>query len=236
MAVDESDLTGRARIRDAALAVFAERGEKGATIRAIAARAGVSPPLVQHHFGTKAGLRAACDAYALEYLRAEVAAGIDEARLADPAFTAEALRAGPSVSRYLVRALVDASPGSEALFDELVAITEPYLRTQDPDLPVRAKAAVLVAMKLGVSAFAPQLSRVLGLPIHSPAGTALSGRAELEILNPDLTDPTIFDRARQGLTGLGPTSAQDTSSQHAPAQDEPAQNTPAQDTAAQEER
>lgn len=215
MRAAESDLTAKARIRDAALEVFAERGEKGATIRTIAARAAVSPALVQHHFGTKAGLRAVCDAYALDYLRTEAAAGLEDGRVADPTFTAEVLRSGPSVTRYLVRALVDDSPGSEALFDEMVAISEPYLRAQDPELPVRAKAAVLVAMKLGVTAFAPQLSRTFGVPLYSPAGMALSGRAQLELLNPDLTDPAVFEQARQGLAGLDPDDAEPVPSQPA---------------------
>ena len=55
-----SDLTARARIRDAAVECFAEDGF-GASVRTIAARAGVSPGLVTHHFGTKDALRAECD-------------------------------------------------------------------------------------------------------------------------------------------------------------------------------
>jgi AcrR family transcriptional regulator len=56
-----SDLTARARIRDAAIACFAEQGF-GASFRTIAARAGVSAGLITHHFGAKAALRAECDA------------------------------------------------------------------------------------------------------------------------------------------------------------------------------
>src|SRR6266542_759545 len=51
------DLTARARIRDAALRLFAERGVDGATIRDIAKAAGVSAGLVRHHFGSKEALR-----------------------------------------------------------------------------------------------------------------------------------------------------------------------------------
>ncbi len=47
---DAADLTARARIREAALRHFAEEGYERATIRAIAATAGVSPGLVRHHF------------------------------------------------------------------------------------------------------------------------------------------------------------------------------------------
>ncbi|HEU0245160.1 MAG TPA: TetR family transcriptional regulator [Candidatus Limnocylindrales bacterium] len=43
----------RARILDAARAAFGERGFEGASVRDIAARAGVDPALVHHYFGTK---------------------------------------------------------------------------------------------------------------------------------------------------------------------------------------
>ena len=50
----ESD--ARERIMAAAVEEFAEAGYDGATIRAIAARAGVDSALVHHHFGSKADL------------------------------------------------------------------------------------------------------------------------------------------------------------------------------------
>lgn len=45
--------TTAAEILDAARALFAEQGFQSATIRAIAAKAGVTPALVHHHFGSK---------------------------------------------------------------------------------------------------------------------------------------------------------------------------------------
>ncbi|MEU1499221.1 TetR family transcriptional regulator [Streptomyces sp. NPDC005732] len=46
----------RDRIRDAAVAAFAERGYDGVGLREIARRAGVDPRLVGHYFGSKEGL------------------------------------------------------------------------------------------------------------------------------------------------------------------------------------
>lgn len=43
----------RGRILAAARAAFADRGFEGATVRDVAARAGVDPALVHHYFGTK---------------------------------------------------------------------------------------------------------------------------------------------------------------------------------------
>src|SRR5450756_1214862 len=56
------DLTSSARIREAAMHLFAERGFDATSIRDVAAEAGVSPSLVVHHFKSKAQLKAATDA------------------------------------------------------------------------------------------------------------------------------------------------------------------------------
>lgn len=56
----ESDLTAVARIRNAALLRFARDGF-GVGLRTIAADAGVTAGLITHHFGSKDGLRRACD-------------------------------------------------------------------------------------------------------------------------------------------------------------------------------
>src|SRR5258708_6306542 len=60
-----SDLTPQARIRNAALEGFASRGVASTSIRDVAAAAGVSPGLVQHHFGTKAGLQDTVNEYVI---------------------------------------------------------------------------------------------------------------------------------------------------------------------------
>lgn len=50
------EASGRERILTAAAAEFSENGYDGATMRAIAARAGVDAAAIHHHFGTKADL------------------------------------------------------------------------------------------------------------------------------------------------------------------------------------
>ncbi|MCW2664667.1 MAG: TetR family transcriptional regulator [Mycobacterium sp.] len=63
-----ADLTAAARIRDAAIEQFGEHGfDVG--LRAIAEAAGVSAALVIHHFGSKDGLRKACDDNIAEEIR-----------------------------------------------------------------------------------------------------------------------------------------------------------------------
>lgn len=53
--VTGGDLTARARIRNAALDLYAASGEDKVSMRAVAAEAGVAVGLVQHHFKTKEG-------------------------------------------------------------------------------------------------------------------------------------------------------------------------------------
>jgi AcrR family transcriptional regulator len=57
-----ADLTAAARIRDAAIEQFGAHGF-GVGLRTIAEAAGVSAALVIHHFGSKDGLRKACEDY-----------------------------------------------------------------------------------------------------------------------------------------------------------------------------
>jgi AcrR family transcriptional regulator len=199
------DLTARARIRDAALAQFAEFGAKETTIRGIAEAAGVSSGLVQYHFGSKEALREACDAYAFDVFRrtkeeAHVEGGID-----NPNFLAVALRTGLPVLRYLARALVDGSPGAVSLFDELVSYTEQALWSGMPGVepPVtddrHTHSAVLTAMQLGVIVLHSHLSRTLGADTFTPETYPRLLMALLEIHSHALVSPEIAAAARDGL-------------------------------------
>jgi TetR/AcrR family transcriptional regulator len=58
--------TGRLQILKAAADQFAERGFEGTSLRAVARAAGVSQPLIHHHFGTKRDLWDAVKAWTVE--------------------------------------------------------------------------------------------------------------------------------------------------------------------------
>lgn len=70
-----ADLTAHARIREAAIEQFGRHGF-GVGLRAIAEAAGVSAALVIHHFGSKEGLRKACDDFVAEEIRSSKAAAL----------------------------------------------------------------------------------------------------------------------------------------------------------------
>jgi AcrR family transcriptional regulator len=190
------DLTARARIRNAALAEFAEHGIRGAGLRRIAERAEVSLALVQYHFTNKEGLRRACDEYVLEFGRAMFQQGVEDERLADPEFIEETYRASEPVLAYLARILAEANPAADPLFASLVAQAEAHLAgSPDP----HTDAAVFVAMRLGPFILHRQLSRALGANVLRESGMRRVDAALMRIVAPEILGADLRDRAREGL-------------------------------------
>ena len=194
------DLTARARIRDAALEMFAERGTDKATIRDIARAAGVSAGLVRHHFGSKEALREVCDAHALDRLlqiKEDAAAGdfSDLSFLAgpDPEFL--------SLYRYFARALLDGSAAAAAMFDRMVEETEKWLGRHRPGGPgdPRGYAAMLVAMQLGVLGMHDHLSRSLGTDTLGPDGQLRMGRVAVDLHSTTLITAGQAEQAHRAL-------------------------------------
>jgi AcrR family transcriptional regulator len=179
------DLTARARIRDAAMAEFAAKGYRGATMRGIAAAAGVSVGLVQHHFATKDGLRSACDELVLDLVRFKAQA-VDDGTISDPQVLASLMAMGPAVQRYLARALVDGSPQIAELVDELMAISERFLATWSSDRFTagtsrsRDAAAVMFAVNCSTMLMQDHLARRMQLEPFSEAGLRRVGLATFD--------------------------------------------------------
>jgi len=121
-----ADLTAAARIRDAAIEQFGSRGfDVG--LRAIADAAGVSAALVIHHFGSKDGLRKACD----DYIAEEIRSGKSEAmQTTDPATwfaqLAEIESYAPLMA-YLVRSMQTGGELAKALWQKMMDDAEAYL-------------------------------------------------------------------------------------------------------------
>ncbi|MEV0793349.1 helix-turn-helix domain-containing protein [Kribbella sp. NPDC050459] len=186
------DLTARARIRDAAVKLFGERGIEGASIRDIAAEAGVSSGLVRHHFGSKEALREACDKYAKERMlqigseltRDGDLTGLDPLVLHPLAFP---------LQLYLVRSMMDGSETATALFLEGVDAVEEWTTSFGIDpKDRRGYAAALAAIKLSVFVFREQVSKALGEDITTPAGYNRIGQALMEVFTiPLLTQEQI---------------------------------------------
>jgi AcrR family transcriptional regulator len=121
------DRTAIARIRDAAIDQWGERGFN-VGLRSIAEAAGVSAALVIHHFGSKEGLRTACD----DYIAAEIRTGKSASMQAnDPATwfaqMAEIESYAPMMA-YLVRSMQSGSELAKMLWRKMIDDSEQYLR------------------------------------------------------------------------------------------------------------
>lgn len=180
------DLTARARIRDAALAQFAEYGFNGATMKGIAEAAGVSTGLVQHHFRSKEALRQACDDAVIEAFRRRLTRAAEDGELSDPAFMAALHETSAPLLRYLARTTVDGTPAAAYVFDQLAAGAEDFLTGTWPDRfepgSKRAKeaAAVMAAMHSGTIVMHSHLGRWLGV---DPLAREHSSRIALSMLD-----------------------------------------------------
>lgn len=185
---------------------FAETG-----IRAIAAQAGVSPGLVVHHFGSKDGLKQACDDYvARELIDIEVAAserdliGTMQRWLAEP----EAFR---SEFDYLNRMILEGSETGDALFDALVdrteqmlvqgANTEQMTRFSDP----RAAALVVALMGLAPLVMSRHVSRSLGEDGLSAAAMQRLALPAMELYTHGLySGPELLEATRAAMRAANP--------------------------------
>jgi AcrR family transcriptional regulator len=198
------DLTARARIRDAALHLFAERGMDGATIRDIARAAGVSGGLVRHHFGSKDGLRDACDSFALDQIMRIKEQVLLEGQLADMGFMSAAHPTMLLTYRYFARSLVDGSPAAAAMFDTMVELAEAWLAQHHPGeiADRRGYAAVLIAMEIGSLAMHRELSRSLGADVFTPAGNLRLARARIDFYSQPLLSPDVAAQARAAIDYL----------------------------------
>jgi TetR/AcrR family transcriptional regulator, regulator of cefoperazone and chloramphenicol sensitivity len=201
---DFEDLTGRARIRDAALRLFAERGIEGTTVRDIARAAGVSSGLIRHHFGSKEGLRAACDSYVLAQMMRLKEEAIRGGQLGNAGFFSSAQPAVLVMLRYFARSMLDGSPTADAMFDEIVGLSERWLEDYHPGemADPTAYAALLVAMELGALVMREQLSRALGADIFSPEGHLRLARARLDFYSKPLLTPELAEKGRAALDEL----------------------------------
>jgi AcrR family transcriptional regulator len=198
-----SDLTARARIRDAAIRLFADKGIGPATIRDIAQAAAVSSGLLRHHFGSKDGLRDACDEFALSRMATIRTQLMNRGGMADASLVATTHPESVLLQRYLVRSMMDGSAAAAVMFERLVEVGEEWLADQpiqskDP----RAYATALVAMQMGMFSLRDQISQVLGVDLDVPAHNARLLRAVVEIFAQPLLDATQAGQVYAALDRL----------------------------------
>ena len=122
----DSDLTAAARIRNAALLRFARDGfDVG--LRAIAADVGVTAGLITHHFGSKDGLRRACDAEVLRLTMEVKSASTYFGGPVDLMTQMSQVEDYIPATAYAMRSLMEGGELATALMDLFVGDTVSYM-------------------------------------------------------------------------------------------------------------
>lgn len=177
--MDQPGISTPERILRAALAVFGEHGYAAGSVRAIAQLAGVSPALVLHHYGSKDGLREACDERVLGYTDAK-----GRMLLSGSLPSAEGFRARhPEVDdalAYVVRAVTDGGPTSKDWYARWQSASADLLQELQEsgriraDVDVEQAAALLASFGFGVLGTQRLLAEHLGGGdlMAAPAATA----------------------------------------------------------------
>jgi TetR/AcrR family transcriptional regulator, regulator of cefoperazone and chloramphenicol sensitivity len=181
--MNDRDVTARAAIRNAALRLFADHGHDAVSVRQIASEAEVSPALVLHHFGSKAGLRQAVDRFAAERVDALMAQDEDVTRVFAEGDGSSIAKAFASVfppdsplPAYVRRLLLSGDPAGAMLFGKWFEASRSILdhmiseglarQTDDPDV----RAAFLLVSDLALLVLREPLAATLGFDPLSPQG------------------------------------------------------------------
>jgi TetR/AcrR family transcriptional regulator, regulator of cefoperazone and chloramphenicol sensitivity len=125
---DPADLTAKARIRNAALDLFATKGAASTTIREVASAAGVTHGLVVHHFTNKEGLRRSVRQHVIELLRLALESVPGEGTAAEIRHARDTsvdrmLMAKPTIMTYLRRVMLDPAETDTELIAMLANFT-----------------------------------------------------------------------------------------------------------------
>lgn len=164
---------GRSAILEAALTQIANGGISSLRVHSVAAAADVSPPLVLHHFGSKAGLIEACDQHVFAVFQ-------EAARITEAGGNEITVRAlvelphGGLALKYVARSLVDGGPVGRWWFDTIIdLLTASHRRltaaglareVDDPDMLI----ALAASMDMGMLVLRPLIEAHLGVDLTSP--------------------------------------------------------------------
>jgi AcrR family transcriptional regulator len=211
--LERGDLTTKARLRETALELFADRGIAATSLRSIAAAAGVSAGLVIHHFGSKDGLRRAVDAVVVRRITAalsEVPIGSSGASVIDQRaeVLARVLRNQPALLQYIAQALSEGGAAAGELFTLLYATASADQALADAGV-IRAdsdplwRALQQLVLIVGPLLLRPLIEQQLGGQLFEPGNFERWMRANADLLKhglytqPATSTPTRGASARE---------------------------------------
>lgn len=193
LALGPADLAPAARIREAALRLYAEHGQQATSIRMVAEEAGMSPGAVMHHFKSKDELAEAVQRAVVAKIRQVVSGvGLSEppevaARARRHAFD-QLITENPSIAGYMRHAALEGGPAGVALFAEGFELVRTEMQAlvaariarplPDPDVGLVLYRAVHLAHIV----FGPLIEQVLGLSLSDPAVLVRFANAAVDLL------------------------------------------------------
>ncbi len=146
--------------------LFGKQGIRATTVRQIAQAAGVSPGLVIHHFGSKDGLRRACDEWMMAQITATKTAAVSGGGAMEAVFRAQ--NQFRPFYGYIAASISEGGEGADRLFEAMRRLTRDMFDVGVPAGILRepsdidAMSTVLVALTLGATMLEGQLARHLG--------------------------------------------------------------------------
>ena len=170
---------GKTKLIRVAMAMFAERGFDGVTVRDISAQAGVSVGLINHHFGSKEGLREAVDVYFISQFEEVVteqrprpeetkSRGLDAIVDWTEDWIGRHIGDWDVSKAYMRRALFDGSEWGESLFFRFYQVVRTTVDRADADGRLREDVdrlwlpLLIMYMELGTLLLEPYVEKVLG--------------------------------------------------------------------------
>lgn len=178
--------TGRQTLIKVAMRLFADQGFDGVTIRDISSTAGVSVGLINHHFGSKEGLRDAVDRYFLsqfeEVLTAEptrgksgeseagpsASSGLDDYAEWVDGWIGRHLDDWNASKAYMRRALLEGNDWGASLFERFYQVARTTVDRADVRGQIRPGVDrlwlpfLMIYLEVGTLLLEPFIERILG--------------------------------------------------------------------------
>jgi TetR/AcrR family transcriptional regulator, regulator of cefoperazone and chloramphenicol sensitivity len=186
------DLSSRARLRDAAVRLFAERGVAGTSVRDIAEAAGVTAGLITHHFGSKERLKAAVDELMVEVFTAPLTAPSDQSSPTAEGVAealAHTMADHPDLRAYLRRSFLENDPASGEVFDRFVGLLRERLAEMQAAGALRADLDLdwaplqVLFLHFGPLLLGPAVERILNIDSYADDVIRRRSRAHVELLS-----------------------------------------------------
>lgn len=210
----DAEPDGRQRLLTVSMVLFADKGFDGVTVRDIAKAADVSVGLLNHHFGSKEGLRQAVDNHVIrqfeELVTDNSTSGGGEAfyNWVEGWITRHSDEWAATVA-YMRRALLEDSEWGGELFQRFFQIARTSIDRLDANGNIRPEVDRLwlpflfVYLELGTMLLAPHIERVLGKSGFDRDLWRRRYKAYLDLITRGITPPEKLEALLRERNSLG---------------------------------